>query len=268
VHDETQAPTEPPVSTTTATTTEAPIDVFGDDLKSFHFRFSSDFTRRSQEADATPNRPHLGPKADSFGQMWVDLEGRQLRLKGSGQASIGIPNVESEIIVKEEDGRYQFWARTSLPDPDSFERCWHGEAPLPPGHASGRPVNPFARSVAAGMKPAEEKGDRYELQLSDQRRVRFSIADRSQLLSVLFQDAGKHGDDQVDVVVSVSQWSTGKLEAGVFDPPNLECNDLHQLQGHEGRKWLESWALLQVFMPGSADTQRLLQDEPIQQLEI
>ncbi|CAK0888881.1 unnamed protein product [Prorocentrum cordatum] len=169
--------------------------------------------------------------------------------------------------MKVSDGKVQFWARTSLPAPDTWERCWHAETDLPSSFVDDRPVNPFSRSVPVlGMKPAKEPGDRFELNLSPTEQVRFSVENRSRLRSILLEDrgGGSGGGGGHDVVVTVTKWATAPLGKGTFDPASLGCADLH-VPGREVNRWLERWALLRVFLPGppsggkDPDPARLLQ---------
>ncbi|CAK0839450.1 unnamed protein product [Prorocentrum cordatum] len=61
----------PTTATLTTSVVEAPaVDIFSEDLKAFSFLYASEYTERSPKRDgATPNRPHLGPRADSVGTV-------------------------------------------------------------------------------------------------------------------------------------------------------------------------------------------------------
>merc|ERR1740121_1519487 len=143
----------------------------------------------------------------------------------------------SEVIVKVADGKIQFWARTTMPKPDPWERCWHAETAPRDLYADARPANPFGQSAPVlAMKPAKEPGDRFEMNLSPTEQVRFTVENRSRLRSILLEDRGDGNGGGHDVVITVTKWSTAPLDQGTFDPASLGCTDLH-VPGREVHQW-------------------------------
>jgi len=235
----------------TTTAAPPPVDIFGPELRTFSFTFSSIFPVQGYKAKAaglglapTAGAQHRNHGA---GEVRVDLARRRLFLRSeASDVSAGLPQVESRVIFRGDLER--LYARTRVPA-DGFDQCWSVRTveavPAPRG---GSQSNPFARAelVAWNMSvpgATNKIANKYAFSLSYNKRVEIFIDSLSQLTAIKVDHL--HNDHTAGIMVH--DWSTQPIEDAWFDPSDeWKCEDLQFLHYAEH---IANWDLIRFFFP-------------------
>jgi len=252
--------------TTTTTTTPVPprVDMFGPELKSFSFSFSSTFPLQGRGASSQASSMGgaapaslMGtlPRSRGSGEVHVDLAQRRLFLRSvATNISVGIPSLETRILFRGDRGR--LYAHTKIGD--DFEQCWSvSTAELFPAPPADAPANPFlrARADADGFSVPGRAGlpaKKYVLYIDQAKRAQLFVGDDNELIAINLDDLER----DASTGVLVSGWGTAPIDEELFEPgDDWHCSEP---QFDEENRELDEWELLRVFFPR---TYNLLQQE-------
>lgn len=233
-----------PATAASATPQVPPLGIFGADLRTFSFAFTSSSGDNDPAAAPQATAVPLGGTHHGSGELRVDLARRRLYLNMEGKnVSEGIPYVQSKILLQGDKGRLhvQTKIRAGAGNED-FEQCWKVNTKESlPALLQGEQPNPFlnlkARRIAAGAGFAGTiyvgQSKSVELFVDEAKWLRsFSVLDRqhSTITSVMVRD-----------------WSTAPIDSSWFETgQGWDCQDLSFLEGGAA---LEAWDLLNVLFP-------------------
>merc|ERR1712176_1099475 len=125
-----------------------PVDIFGSELKTFAFSFTSKYPlqegRGAKELMGSAPPGYHARQNHGSGELRVDLAKRRLFLRSEAKnVSAGIPQVESRVIFRGD--RNRLYARTKMEE-GNFEQCWSVRtAEAVPAPQGGAQPNPFSR---------------------------------------------------------------------------------------------------------------------------
>jgi len=228
-----------------------PVNIFGEDLQTFAFSFTSTFPSQGHPGALVAYGAPVGLRTRNhgFGEMRVDLAKRRLYLRSeAANVSAGIPRVESRVIFRGDRGR--LYARTKMDDFD-FETCWSvGTVEAVPVPRGGMQPNPFRRAKLAGKGfnvPAREGltqlTDKYVFFLNQRKRVELFVDSEHSLAAMRLDDLSR----DVSAGIQVHDWTTDPIDDGWFEPSNdWKCEDLQFLEYAE---YIAEWDIIRVFFP-------------------
>jgi len=229
-----------------------PVNIFGPELRTFAFSFSSTYPSQGGQRGAggglSPGpSAGLSMRKHGSGELRVDLSNRRLYLRSEAtNVSAGIPRVESRVIFRGDRGR--LYARTKI-DSEDFEQCWSvktTEAISQP--QGGAQPNPFSHGKLAGKGfsvpgAAGGRADKYVFYLNQRKRVELFVDEQLALAGMKLDDLNR----DVSAGILVHDWSTAPIDDGWFEPDNdWRCEDLQFLEYAE---YIAEWDLIRVFFP-------------------
>jgi len=235
----------------TTTAPPVPVDIFGPQLRTFSFSYSSTFPVQGHPVDSGMSAAGLGQapthRNHGAGEVRVDLARRRMFLRSEARdISPGLPQVESRVIFRGDLGR--LYARTTV-GADGFDQCWSvrtAEA-VPPPRGGSQP-NPFTRGRLVGQNLAvpgatNKVANKYSFSLNERKRAEIYVDGSSELRAINVDDL--HNDRTASVLVH--DWSTQKIDDAWFDPSEeWKCEELQFLHYAD---FIADWDLIQFFFP-------------------
>lgn len=243
----------PPSKVTTPTPAPA-IDIFGPDLRTFSFSFTSTYPLQglglSAPTGAAPGVLGTTARHRGTGEVRVDLTSRKLFLQSRAvNVSAGVPEVESRVIFRGDRGRLYAYTRIGK----DFEQCWNvntGEA-VPSPTEDGTQPNPFARAKATAESfsvPGRdgEPATKHVFYLTQTKRVQLFVGSGYEMVAINMDDLQR----DISTGILVHDWSTAPGSDGWFETgEDWNCEEVQFL---EAAQHLADWDLIRVFFPVDA----------------
>jgi len=204
------------------------VDIFGPELRTFSFIFSSTST------------DSVGRLRHGKGELKVDLVRRQLYLRSEGQISSGIHRAESRIVFQGDKGKLHAETKISSEDSDEpFVQCWSVDAmsALAGLDGSSAQPNPFMEAKAAG-----QFSDRLSIHLGVGRRLDIVPSkDGKVLRSMTMHDVPRGAVTTIEA----EAWNTEEIDPGWFQR-GWDCEDTNLISRSES---VAVWDLIRIFFP-------------------